>query len=44
MGGGAMTDTTAMGGAGGLDDETRDAVFWRLDGMGYRVGQGLVER
>ena len=43
-GGGAMTDTTAMGGAGGLDDETRDAVFWRLDGMGYRVGQGLVER
>jgi len=44
VGGGAMTDTTAMGGAGGLDDETRDAVFWRLDGMGYRVGQGLVER
>jgi len=43
-GGGAMTDTTPMGGAGGLDDETRDAVFWRLDGMGYRVGQGLVER
>ena len=39
-----MTDTTAMGGAGGLDDETRDAVFCRLDGMGYRVGQGLVER
>jgi hypothetical protein len=44
VGGGAMTDTTALGGAGGLDDETRDAVFWRLDGMGYRVGQGLVER
>lgn len=43
-GGGALTDTTALGGAGGLDDETRDAVFWRLDGMGYRVGQGLVER
>ena len=39
--GGAPTDTTA---AGGVDDETRDAVFWRLDGLGYRVGQGLVER
>lgn len=34
------TDTTN----GGLDDKTREAVFWRLDGMGYRVGQGLVER
>lgn len=39
--GGAPTDNTA---AGGVDDETRDAVFWRLDGLGYRVGQGLVER
>ncbi|EGP85048.1 uncharacterized protein MYCGRDRAFT_101009 [Zymoseptoria tritici IPO323] len=27
-----------------LDDETREAMFWRLDGLGYRVGQGLVER
>ncbi|EME82149.1 uncharacterized protein MYCFIDRAFT_188929 [Pseudocercospora fijiensis CIRAD86] len=27
-----------------MDDETREAVFWRLDGLGYRVGQGLVER
>lgn len=31
-------------GATGLDDETREAVFWRLDGLGYRVGQGLAER
>lgn len=28
----------------GLDDETREAMFWRLDGLGYRVGQGLAER
>ena len=26
------------------DENTRSAVFWRLDGLGYRVGQGLVER
>ncbi|KAI9826802.1 MAG: Trafficking protein particle complex subunit 33 [Thelocarpon impressellum] len=25
-------------------EEERDAVFYRLDGLGYRVGQGLVER
>ena len=39
--GATETTTTAVG---GLDNETREAVFWRLDGMGYRVGQGLVER
>ena len=27
-----------------MDDGTREGVLWRLDGMGYRVGQGLVER
>lgn len=27
-----------------MSDEIREGVFWRLDGMGYRVGQGLVER
>jgi hypothetical protein len=42
VGGAATDNSTAMG--GGVDDETRDAVFWRLDGLGYRVGQGLVER
>ena len=26
------------------EDEERDAVFYRLDGLGYRVGLGLVER
>lgn len=27
-----------------LSNETREAMFWRLDGLGYRVGQGLAER
>ncbi|EMC97697.1 hypothetical protein BAUCODRAFT_462989 [Baudoinia panamericana UAMH 10762] len=27
-----------------MTEQTREGVFWRLDGMGYRVGQGLVER
>ena len=26
------------------DEEERDAVFYRLEVLGYRVGQGLVER
>ena len=26
------------------EDEERDAVFYRLEALGYRVGQGLVER
>ncbi|KZZ90743.1 trafficking protein particle complex subunit 6B [Moelleriella libera RCEF 2490] len=26
------------------DEEERDAVHFRLDALGYRVGQGLVER
>ncbi|KAI0013692.1 transport protein particle component [Xylariaceae sp. FL0662B] len=26
------------------EDEERDAVFFRLEGLGYRVGLGLVER
>lgn len=26
------------------EDEERDAVFYRLETQGYRVGQGLVER
>lgn len=38
------------GGNGGVgtekmeEDEERDAVFYRLEMLGYRVGQGLVER
>lgn len=38
-----------MGGIGGMvrkmdEEEERDAVFFRLEILGYRVGQGLVER
>lgn len=39
-GGGGGTETESK-----LDeDEERDAVFFRLESLGYRVGQGLVER
>jgi trafficking protein particle complex subunit 6 len=33
-------------GGGAVEDEEvyRDAIFFRLDGLGYRVGQGLSER
>ncbi|KXT01443.1 hypothetical protein AC578_9548 [Pseudocercospora eumusae] len=43
---GVETSTIAPAGTTGgyMDEETREAVFWRLDGLGYRVGQGLVER
>lgn len=39
----------AAGGGGGVvgrmdEEEQRDAVFFRLEALGYRVGQGLVER
>ncbi|RMZ15168.1 hypothetical protein D0860_01785 [Hortaea werneckii] len=27
-----------------MGESTREGALWRLDGMGYRVGQGLVER
>lgn len=27
-----------------VSEETQEGIFWRLDGLGYRVGQGLVER
>lgn len=35
---------TGTGGQKLDEDEERDAVFFRLDGLGYRVGLGLVER
>jgi hypothetical protein len=42
------TGTAGVGnGIGGRkmdEDEERDAVFYRLEMLGYRVGQGLVER
>ncbi|KAL8728124.1 MAG: hypothetical protein Q9166_005605 [cf. Caloplaca sp. 2 TL-2023] len=38
--------TAARDGGGNQidDEEQREAAFRRLDGLGYRVGQGLVER
>jgi trafficking protein particle complex subunit 6 len=48
---GATTTTSSAGGAvaGSSarkmdEEEERDAVFYRLEMLGYRVGQGLVER
>lgn len=42
---GTGTGTGAFGRPRLLDeDEERNAVFYRLDTLGYRVGQGLVER
>jgi hypothetical protein len=41
------TRGSLTGGAAGSkmdEDEERDAVFYRLETLGYRVGQGLVER
>ncbi|KAF2768470.1 transport protein particle component [Teratosphaeria nubilosa] len=42
----AQTGTGTMTSLGfpSMDEHTREGVFWRLDGLGYRVGQGLVER
>ncbi len=38
-------DDSGSGGGEGQDGEVyRDAIFFRLDGLGYRVGQGLSER
>ncbi|KAK0100115.1 Trafficking protein particle complex subunit 33 [Cadophora gregata] len=46
--GGAGTGGGNIVGAGAArkmdEDEERDAVFYRLEMLGYRVGQGLVER
>lgn len=36
--------TSTAGGRKMEEDEERDAVFYRLEMLGYRVGQGLVER
>ncbi|OBT52370.1 hypothetical protein VE04_04610 [Pseudogymnoascus sp. 24MN13] len=48
--GGSVTKAAADGGTAALrgsrmdEDEERDAVFYRLETLGYRVGQGMVER
>lgn len=44
-----LTKGLGIGGIGGgiegrEDEEVREGVFWKLDGLGYRVGLGLVER
>jgi hypothetical protein len=44
-----LTKSLGIGGIGGSitgreEEETRESVHYRLDRMGYRVGQGLVER
>lgn len=45
---GQSNGATAVGGVSGSrrmdEDEEREAVFYRLEVLGYRVGQGLVER
>lgn len=45
-GGGKHVGAKGEGGVdvGGDGDVYRDAIFFRLDGWGYRVGQGLSER
>lgn len=44
----SVAGTTGAAAAGGRrvmdEEEERDAVFYRLEMLGYRVGQGLVER
>jgi hypothetical protein len=46
---GTVGTGVGVGGIGGAvegmdEEETREAIFWRLDGLGYRVGLGLVDR
>ncbi|WPH02056.1 TRS33-TRAPP subunit of 33 kDa involved in targeting and fusion of ER to golgi transp [Acrodontium crateriforme] len=41
---GDETATVTSLGFPAMSEETREGVFFRLDGLGYRVGQGLVER
>jgi trafficking protein particle complex subunit 6 len=40
----ADKDTSVAPRAAMDEEEERDAVFYRLETLGYRVGQGLVER
>lgn len=44
----STTSTTADGTSNTIakieDDEIREATFYRLEMLGYRVGQGLAER
>jgi hypothetical protein len=40
----SQPQTSNATGAAGDDEEEREALFYRLEGLGYRVGLGLVER
>lgn len=42
--GSVQNGTGSMNGKKMDEEEERDAVFFRLEILGYRVGQGLVER
>lgn len=44
LGGGTAGGSVNGSGRKMDEDEERDAVFARLEALGYRVGQGLVER
>lgn len=44
IGGDAETGTMTSIGFPAMSEKTREGVFFRLDGLGYRVGQGLAER
>lgn len=39
----STSDITSLG-FSAVEEQVREGIFWRLDGLGYRVGQGLVER
>jgi hypothetical protein len=41
---GEMEENLTILGFPEVKDTSRDALYYRLDGIGYRVGQGLVER
>ena len=43
-GAGEHSDETSILGFPEVKENAREAMFYRLDGLGYRVGQGLVER
>lgn len=39
-----MARDLATEGKGTEDEEVRETTFFRLESLGYRVGQGLAER
>lgn len=41
---GAIKENITSIGFPPVSEDTREGIFWRLDALGYRVGQGLVER